>query len=77
MIFNLNSDTNGETGTKKCEVLASFLIELALVEYEMLRFPPSLLAATAVYTARCTLDGFRQWNSTCEFHCHYSEDQLM
>ncbi|CAH8390338.1 unnamed protein product [Eruca vesicaria subsp. sativa] len=62
---------------KKCEVLASFLIELALVEYEMLRFPPSLLAATAVYTAQCTLDGFRRWNSTCEFHCQYSEDQLM
>ncbi|KFK40138.1 hypothetical protein AALP_AA3G335700 [Arabis alpina] len=62
---------------KKCEILASFLIELALVEYEMLRFPPSLLAATAVYTAQCTLDGFRQWNSTCEFYCHYSEDQLM
>ncbi|VVA99412.1 unnamed protein product [Arabis nemorensis] len=62
---------------KKCEVLASFLIELALVEYEMLRFPPSLLAATAVYTAQCTLDGYRQWNSTCEFHCHYSEAQLM
>ncbi|EOA30631.1 hypothetical protein CARUB_v10013768mg [Capsella rubella] len=62
---------------KKCEVLASFLIELALVDYEMLQFPPSLLAATSVYTAQCTLDGFRQWNSTCEFYCHYSEDQLM
>ncbi|KAH0923224.1 hypothetical protein HID58_023242 [Brassica napus] len=62
---------------KKCEVLASFLMELALVEYEMLRFPPSLLAATAVYTAQCTLDGFRKWNTTCEFHSHYSEDQLM
>ncbi|XP_010467538.1 PREDICTED: cyclin-B2-1-like [Camelina sativa] len=62
---------------KKCEVLASFLIELALVDYEMLRFQPSLLAATSVYTAQCTLDGFRQWNSTCEFYCHYSEDQLM
>ncbi|KAF8112664.1 hypothetical protein N665_0062s0017 [Sinapis alba] len=62
---------------KKCEVLASFLIELALVEYEMLRFPPSLVAATAVYTAQCTLDGFRKWNSTCEFHSHYSEHQLM
>ncbi|CAN7025559.1 hypothetical protein Bca4012_041780 [Brassica carinata] len=62
---------------KKCEMLASFLIELALVEYEMLRFQPSLLAATAVYTAQCTVDGYRQWSSTCEFHSHYSEDQLM
>ncbi|XP_048595576.1 cyclin-B2-1 isoform X2 [Brassica napus] len=62
---------------KKCEMLASFLIELALVEYEMLQFQPSLLAATAVYTAQCTVGGFRQWSSTCEFHSHYSEDQLM
>ncbi|CAN7090287.1 unnamed protein product [Brassica rapa subsp. narinosa] len=62
---------------KKCEMLASFLIELALVEYEMLRFQPSLLAATAVYTAQCTVGGYRQWTSTCEFHSHYSEDQLM
>ncbi|CAH8361755.1 unnamed protein product [Eruca vesicaria subsp. sativa] len=62
---------------KKCEMLASFLIELALVEYEMLRFPMSLLAAAAVYTAQCTIGGFRHWSSTCEFHSHYSEDQLM
>ncbi|KAL1225535.1 Cyclin-B2-1 [Cardamine amara subsp. amara] len=62
---------------KKCEILASFLIELAIVEYEMLQFPPSLLAATSVYTAQCTLNGFKKWNSTCEFHCYYSEDQLM
>lgn len=57
-------------------MLASFLMELALVDYEMLRYPPSLLAASAVYTAKCTIHGFSEWNSTCEFHSHYSEDQL-
>lgn len=57
-------------------MLASFLMELALVDYEMLRYPPSLLAASAVYTAQCTIHGFSEWNSTCEFHSHYSEDQL-
>lgn len=57
-------------------MLASFLIELALVDYEMLRYPPSLLAASAVYTAQCTIHGFSEWNSTCEFHSHYSENQL-
>ncbi|CAN7120126.1 hypothetical protein BRARA_K01353 [Brassica rapa] len=61
---------------KKLEMLASFLMELALVDYEMLRYPPSLLAASAVYTAQCTIHGFSEWNSTCEFHSHYSEDQL-
>ncbi|KAG7540244.1 Cyclin-like [Arabidopsis thaliana x Arabidopsis arenosa] len=62
---------------KKLEILASFLIELALVDYEMVRYPPSLLAATAVYTAQCTIHGFSEWNSTCEFHSHYSENQLI
>ncbi|KAF3592341.1 hypothetical protein DY000_02027955 [Brassica cretica] len=61
---------------KKLEILASFLMELALVDYEMLRYPPSLLAASAVYTAQCTIHGFSEWNSTCEFHSHYSESQL-
>ncbi|GAB4847617.1 hypothetical protein Ancab_026678 [Ancistrocladus abbreviatus] len=50
------------------ELLSSFLIELALVEYEMLKYPPSLLAAAAVYTARCTAYGFKQWNKTCEWY---------
>ncbi|KAJ0240732.1 Cyclin-B2-2 [Hirschfeldia incana] len=61
---------------KKLEMLASFLMELALVDYEMLRYAPSLLAASAVYTAQCTIHGFSEWSSTCEFHSHYSEDQL-
>ncbi|GMN28748.1 hypothetical protein TIFTF001_002149 [Ficus carica] len=62
---------------KKLELLSFFLIELSLVDYEMLKFPPSLLAATAVYTAQCTLYGFKQWSRTCEWHTNYSEDQLL
>lgn len=62
---------------KKLEQLSYFLIELSLVEYEMLKFPPSLLAAAAIYTAQCTLYGFKQWSKTCEWHTSYSEDQLL
>lgn len=62
---------------KKLEHLAFFLMELCLVEYEMLKFPPSLLAAATVYTAHCALYGFSQWNQTCEFHSTYSEDNLL
>uniref|UniRef100_A0A7N0VB72 B-like cyclin n=1 Tax=Kalanchoe fedtschenkoi TaxID=63787 RepID=A0A7N0VB72_KALFE len=61
---------------KKLEVLSFFLMELCLVEYEMLKFPPSLLAASAIYTAQCTLYGFPQWTRTCEWHTSYSEHQL-
>ncbi|XP_054796067.1 G2/mitotic-specific cyclin-1-like [Prosopis cineraria] len=62
---------------RKMELLAFFLIELSLVEYGMLNFPPSLLAAAAVFTAQCCICGFKQWSKTCEWHTNYSEDQLL
>ncbi|KAL6209155.1 hypothetical protein ACLB2K_020098 [Fragaria x ananassa] len=61
---------------KKLELLSFFLIELCLVEYEMLKFPPSLLAAAAIYTAQCSLSKFKQWSKTCEWYTNYSEDEL-
>ncbi|KAI4325781.1 hypothetical protein MLD38_031148 [Melastoma candidum] len=64
-----------ESGTK-LEQLSFFLLELGLVAYEMLRFRPSLLAAASVYTAQCSLYGFRQWSKTCEWHANYSEHDL-
>ncbi|KAJ8771081.1 hypothetical protein K2173_023406 [Erythroxylum novogranatense] len=62
---------------KKLEQMSFFFIELSLVEYEMLKFPPSLLAASAIFTAQCTLYGFKQWSRTCEWHTKYSEEQLL
>jgi cyclin B len=62
---------------KQLERVAFFLVELSLVEYEMLKFPPSLMAAAAVYTAQCTVSGFKHWNKTCEWHTNYSEDHLL
>ncbi|KAG6387693.1 hypothetical protein SASPL_152885 [Salvia splendens] len=61
----------------RLELLSYFLIELCLVEYEMLKYPPSFLAAAAIYTAQCTLHGVAQWSKTCEWHTSYSEDQLL
>ncbi|XP_007046526.2 PREDICTED: G2/mitotic-specific cyclin-2 isoform X1 [Theobroma cacao] len=66
-----------QSDKKQFELLSFFLIELALVEYEMLKFQPSLLAAAAIYTAQCSLYGFKQWSKTCEWHSSYSEDQLL
>ncbi|KAH0878020.1 hypothetical protein HID58_065414, partial [Brassica napus] len=60
---------------KKVEVLSFFIIELCLVEYEMLDF--CKLAASAIYTAQCTLKGFQEWGKTCEFHTGYKEEQLL
>ncbi|PSS21811.1 G2/mitotic-specific cyclin-1 like [Actinidia chinensis var. chinensis] len=62
---------------EKLELLSFFIIELCLVEYEMLKFPPSLLAAAAIFTAQCSLYGSKQWTKAIEWHTNYSEDQLM
>ncbi|KAL6873545.1 hypothetical protein ACP4OV_013627 [Aristida adscensionis] len=61
---------------KKLELLSFFMIELSLVEYGMLKFCPSMLAASAIYTAQCTMNGFKSWNKCCELHTKYSEEQL-
>ncbi|PON90459.1 Cyclin [Trema orientale] len=61
---------------KKLELLSFFMIELCLVEYQMLKFPPSLLAAAAIYTAQIAMYGFKQWSKTSECHSGYSQEQL-
>ncbi|KAJ6336428.1 hypothetical protein OIU78_012929 [Salix suchowensis] len=60
----------------KLELLSFFIVELCLVEYDMLKYPPSLLAAAAIYTAQCTISGTKQWSKTNEFYTSYSEEQL-
>ncbi|WOG99824.1 hypothetical protein DCAR_0519180 [Daucus carota subsp. sativus] len=61
----------------KLELLAFYIIELCLVEYEMLKFPPSMLAAAAVFTAQCTLGKAYQWSKTSERHTNYNQHELM
>ncbi|GMJ10578.1 CYCLIN B2;4 [Hibiscus trionum] len=62
---------------RKLELLSFFMIELCLVECEMLKFPPSLLAAAAIFTAQCTIGGLKHWSRTSEWYTKYSEEQLM
>ncbi|GAA0150077.1 kinase activator [Lithospermum erythrorhizon] len=62
---------------RKMELLSFFLIDLCLVEYEMLKFSPSLMASAAIFTAQTTLMGLREWTKTCEKHTDYTEFQLL
>ncbi|KAK9164941.1 hypothetical protein Scep_000132 [Stephania cephalantha] len=63
---------------KTLELLSFFLVELCLVEYEMLKYPPSLLAASAIYTAKCTVNrSSHHWSKTSEWHSTYSVEQLL
>ncbi|CDP00885.1 unnamed protein product [Coffea canephora] len=60
---------------KKLELLSFFIVKLCLFEYEMLRFPPSLLAAAAtIFTAQCSVNGFKKWTKICSRHTNYIED---
>ncbi|KAK9141562.1 hypothetical protein Syun_010962 [Stephania yunnanensis] len=54
------------------EFLAYYLAELTLVDYGFLKFLPSLIAASAVFVARWTLDQSGDpWNSTLEYYTRY------
>ncbi|KAM3250543.1 hypothetical protein P3L10_004613 [Capsicum annuum] len=59
------------------KLVSFYLIELCLVEYEMLRFPPSMLAAATVFIAKCTLGVSREWNATWEKHNNYDKNQIL
>ncbi|KAL6275280.1 hypothetical protein ACE6H2_018881 [Prunus campanulata] len=54
-----------------------FLAELGIMHYPTtIRYSPSLIAAAAVYTARCTLNKAPFWTETLKHHTGYSEEQL-
>ncbi|XVF19428.1 hypothetical protein REPUB_Repub11eG0109900 [Reevesia pubescens] len=62
----------------KMEELVFFLAELGLMQYPtVVLYCPSMLAAAAVYAARCILGKSPLWSDTLMHHTGYSEDQLM
>ncbi|KAL8143895.1 hypothetical protein V2J09_016927 [Rumex salicifolius] len=59
------------------EYLANYLAELTLVEYSFLKFLPSLIAASAVFLARWTIDqSVHPWNPTLEHYTSYKISDL-
>ncbi|KAK8602052.1 hypothetical protein V6N13_058285 [Hibiscus sabdariffa] len=59
------------------ELLANYLAELSLVEYNFLKFLPSLIAASAVFLARWTLNqSVHPWNPTLEHYAGYKATEL-
>ncbi|GLJ26593.1 hypothetical protein SUGI_0515930 [Cryptomeria japonica] len=62
---------------KDLETVSLFLMELCQVEYIMLKYPPSMLAAAAVYTGVCILRRAPSWSRTMECHTTYTEEQLI
>ncbi|KAL7165278.1 hypothetical protein ACSBR2_041047 [Camellia fascicularis] len=50
------------------ENMVYFLAELGIMNYATIIYCPSMLAASAVYTARCTLNQSPAWNDTLKLH---------
>ncbi|XP_061372357.1 G2/mitotic-specific cyclin S13-7-like [Gastrolobium bilobum] len=60
------------------ENMAHFLSELGVMHYATLvKYCPSMVAASAVFAARCTLNKSPIWNETLKLHTGYSEEELM
>ncbi|KAJ4767214.1 Cyclin family protein [Rhynchospora pubera] len=62
---------------KELEHMIYFFAELGLMQYNLIQFCPSMVAASAVYAALCTLKKSPLWTDTLKRHTSYSEDQLM
>ncbi|KAM5566285.1 cyclin-A2-2-like [Rosa sericea] len=59
------------------EFLANYLAELTIVEYGFLKFLPSVIAASAVFLARWTLNqSDHPWNPTLEHYTSYKTSEL-
>lgn len=61
---------------KKVAMLSQYLLELALVNYNMLIFTCSEIAAAAVYTANKCIYSAECWNYLLERHAVYNLDEL-
>ncbi|KAJ6827388.1 cyclin-A2-1-like [Iris pallida] len=57
--------------------LANYFAELTLIEYSFLKFLPSVIAASAVFLARWTLEqSGHPWNQTLEHYTSYKASDL-
>ncbi|KAL5546725.1 hypothetical protein UlMin_006412 [Ulmus minor] len=62
---------------QQMENLVYFLAELGMMHYTTMMYCPSMVAASAVYAARCTLNKTPSWNDTLKLHTGFSESQLI
>ncbi|KAJ4778756.1 Cyclin family protein [Rhynchospora pubera] len=61
---------------KEMENMVYFLAELGLLEHSLIKYSPSMVAASCVYVARCTLGKSPIWTPTLVHHTHYAAPQL-
>ncbi|PWA78182.1 Cyclin A/B/D/E [Artemisia annua] len=75
--FILAAQSSYKVPVVELEYLANYLSELTLTEYSFLKFRPSLVAASAVYLAKWTLDQIEHpWNPTLQHYTKYKASDL-
>ncbi|KAL1291731.1 hypothetical protein HN51_060258 [Arachis hypogaea] len=62
---------------EQLENMSHFLSELGMMHYATLMYCPSMVAASAVFAARCTLNKTPLWSDTLKLHTGYTQEQLM
>ncbi|KAL2317831.1 hypothetical protein Fmac_031707 [Flemingia macrophylla] len=66
-----------ELPSLQLECLTNYIAELSLLEYTMLSYPPSLIAASAIFLAKFILfPSKRPWNSTLQHYTLYRPNDL-
>ncbi|CAL0319424.1 unnamed protein product [Lupinus luteus] len=62
-----------EAPSLQLECLTNYIAELSLLEYNMLRYAPSLIAASAIFLAKFVLfPSMNPWNSTLQHYTLYN-----
>ncbi|MFS8030530.1 putative cyclin domain-containing protein [Helianthus anomalus] len=75
--FLLAAQSSYKAPVIELEFLANYLAELSQIEYRFVKFLPSLIAASAVYLAKWTLDQDEDpWNATLEHYTSYKAPEL-
>ncbi|XP_031501759.1 G2/mitotic-specific cyclin S13-7-like [Nymphaea colorata] len=70
------STSDQQLDARTMEHLVFFFAELSLIQYSMITYCPSMIAASAVYAARRTLNASSSWTEALKKHTSYSEEQV-
>uniref|UniRef100_A0A3Q2NPE3 Cyclin B1 n=1 Tax=Fundulus heteroclitus TaxID=8078 RepID=A0A3Q2NPE3_FUNHE len=62
--------------TAEQHTLAKYLLELTMVDYEMIHFPPSMVASAALALTLKVLDA-GEWDATLQHYMNYSAESLI
>ncbi|KAM4532137.1 G2/mitotic-specific cyclin-B1 [Fundulus diaphanus] len=62
--------------TAEQHTLAKYLLELTMVDYEMVHFPPSMVASAALALTLKVLDA-GEWDATLQHYMNYSAESLI